>query len=61
MIRVYNEHGQVQWVPAHWLDHPVLKQGFSVNPPPPPAASGANSVASVTATRKKNVGNVKEK
>lgn len=30
--------GRTQWIPEHWLEHPVLGEGFerAEKPPPPP-------------------------
>lgn len=31
-ILAVNAAGQKQWIPEHWLDHPVLGQGFKLPP-----------------------------
>lgn len=32
-ITAYNKRGEKQTIPEHWLSDPVLKRGFSVEPP----------------------------
>ena len=31
-ILAVNAAGRKQWIPEHWLDHPVLGQGFKLAP-----------------------------
>lgn len=28
-VLVLNANGERQWIPEHWLDHPVLGEGFT--------------------------------
>lgn len=32
-IKVYNSRGEAQYIPEHWVDHPVLSKGFTLKPP----------------------------
>ena len=51
-ILVVNAAGQKQWVPEHWLNHPVLGLGFKL---PPSERAKARTKKQPSASRRKPV------
>ena len=42
-VKVRNENNEEQWVPGHWLGHPVLGAGFEKIDPAPTISGGKSS------------------
>lgn len=50
-VKVINKNGDEQWIPRHWLDHPLLGEGFTRAEAPGKASGAMDSQAPVRKTR----------